>query len=268
MERPGPELSLEVEDLEPSDMFCVELEAFEGPLHLLLDLARRNRIDLSAVSMLELAEQYLIFIRDAQAQRLDLAAGYLVMAAHLALLKSRLLLPGPADAEEAEGGDGQAARLAFRLRRLEAMRAAAGALMSGPVTGRDVFVRGAPERARILSRPVWSDTLLDLMRAFAGVSAQRARRRPHIVARPRVLTLQAARARLRTLVKESDEWRSVQSLPPPEDTPEGASQGSVLASYFAAALELARERAVDLKQDRMFDQLYVRRAGRSGEQEG
>jgi segregation and condensation protein A len=263
MEGAQADILLQDDDIEGADVFVVDLEAFEGPLHLLLDLAQRRRVDLSAISMHELADQYLAFINEARLRRLDLAAAWLVMAAHLALLKSRLLLPKE-DGRPTDDGGSLADQLAYRLQRLAALRGAGEALAAGRVTGRDVFVRGAPEAAIILRRPVWSDTLLDLMRAFADINTQKARTRPHIVARLPVLTLEAARARLRTLVREREEWTAVQALPPPPEAPPGAPSASVLASFFAASLELAREREIELRQDGAFEPVYVRRAAKRG----
>lgn len=252
----------EAADAAADDQFLVDIAGYEGPLHLLLDLARRQKVDLLHVSILELAEQYLSFILDARDKRIDLAADYLLMASWLAWLKSRLLLPRqdkPEKTDETEGEDA-ALRLAFRLKRLEAMRAAARTLQGGDVLGRDVFVRGAPETAKVVVKTRYKASLYDLMTALGDIQSRRVRTRGHVVRRQPVLSLEDARKSLVRLAPELIDWTSVQRLERPEGEPEETPHRSVLASYLSAALELTRDRAVEVRQDRPMSDVYVRRA--------
>jgi len=242
--------------------FLVDVDGFEGPLHLLLELARRQKVDLAHISILELANQYLAFVEDARDRRIDLAADYLLMAAWLAFLKSKLLLPRdkPADADGGEG-DEMAGRLAFRLARLDAMRRAGKDLMDGRIDGRDVFRRGDPQTATVVRTPVWTTNLHDLMKAFGDVNSRKYRRRSHVIRRQPVLALDTARRQLKTELPEMTEWRSVMTFR--TENAEEAPQRSVTASIFSAALELARDRALELRQDAPFTDVYLRKA-RSG----
>lgn len=248
-------------DASPEDAFCIDVQGFEGPLHLLLELARKQKVDLLEVSVLELAEQYLDFILAAQDKRIDLAADYLLMAAWLAFLKSKLLLPRPPKADEAaQDGEPLAKRLAFRLARLDAMRGAVKALNEGDLTGRDVFVRGMPEQSKIIKQNTYDTSLYDLMGAFAGIQNRKSLKRKHVVHRQPVLALENARDELKAISKDLDDWKAIQSLPAPKEEPGETPRKSVVASFFAAALELTRDRAVDLRQDRPMSDVYVRRA--------
>lgn len=247
-------------DADGQEAFRVDVEGFEGPLHLLLDLARKHRVDLAKVSMLALADQYLAFVREAQVRRMDLAADYLLMAAWLAYLKSKLLLPNDKPTADEPDGETMAGRLAFRLRRLEAMRRAAGDLFEGHLDGRDVFVRGDPEHARIVRRSIWTTQLADMLKAFGDINARKAKRRVHVVRRQPVLGLEQARRTLVALVPDLDEWRAVQSLHAAEGDAPGAPRRSEVASFFSAALELTRDNALELRQDRPFSDVYVRKA--------
>lgn len=247
-------------DLELSEVFSPDLEGFEGPLHLLLALARTGKVDLKAISMAELADQYLIFINTAKALRLELAGDYLVMAAWLAQLKSRLLLPP----KEREGEDEQLApeelsrRLAFRLTRLEAMRQAVDDLKAGEVLGRDVFTRGAPEG--IGARPSGQPTaeLFDLLKAYGARRVAVARQHVRITP-PLVYTLADARHRIMHGLPKSHDWRDLLSMLPADDLfAEPPPRASVLASAFAAGLELAKEGRAELRQDALFAPIFVR----------
>jgi segregation and condensation protein A len=248
------------EDADERNAFVVDVSGYEGPLHLLLDLARRQKVDLVHVSMLELAEQYLVFVRDAQDRRMDLAADYLLMAAWLAFLKSKLLLPADKKAEEEVDGETMAGRLAFRLKRLQAMRDAVKELQAGAVDGRDVFRRGDPQRPVILRKSIWQVSLYDLMKGFADINSRKVKLRTHVVKRQPVLALDTARRRLVALMPELEDWTAVQALQvKAEDAPD-APVKSIVASFFSAALELTRDRAIELRQDRLFSDLYVRKA--------
>ncbi|MFL1875380.1 segregation and condensation protein A [Hansschlegelia beijingensis] len=235
--------------------FVVDLDGFEGPLDLLLDLARRQKVDLARISILELAEQYLAFVEVARVERLDLAADYLVMAAWLAYLKSRLLAPdAPADEEEPPASM-VAAALAFRLRRLEAMRAAGYALFDRPLLDRDVFARGeAPAQAQ-QAPPLWTATLYDLLSAYARQRTRNLRSAVTVERRP-TWTLAEARAALERLVGRSADWSRLDALLLRYMNPE--MRASVLAAGFGASLELAREGRLELRQERAFGPLFVR----------
>ncbi len=250
-------------DADSRNQFVLDIAGYEGPLHLLLELARRQKVDLAKVSILQLADQYLAYVRDAEDRRMDLAADYLLMAAWLAYLKSKLLLPSEKPVEDEVDGETMAGRLAFRLRRLEAMRQAVEDLYRGDLDGRDVFRRGAPQKAKVVRTPVWTTTLHDMLHAFGDINSRKYKVRAHVIRKQPVLPLDSARRRLAALVREMDEWCAVQSLPVPaaESGEQPLPRRSVVASYFSAALELARDRAVDLRQDRPFSDLYVRRAG-------
>ena len=252
---------LNLTDAAPDDQFLVDVAGYEGPLHLLLDMARRQKVDLVHVSILELAEQYLVFILESKSMRIDLAADYLLMASWLAWLKSRLLLPKPeTKAEDGVDGNELARRLAYRLKRLEAMRKGGRALQTGDVTGRDVFVRGAPEKAKIVRKTSYKANTYDLMKAFGDIQVRRSKKRRHIVQRQPVLTLDTARKSLKQMTPQLDDWQSVQSLGKPEKEPEDTPVRSVLASYLSAALELTRDHAVEVRQDRPMSEVYIRRA--------
>ena len=240
------------------ERFVVDVDGFEGPLDLLLELARRQKVDLQKISVLALAEQYLAFIEAARKVRLELAADYLVMAAWLAYLKSRLLLPKAKESDEPEAGD-LAAALAERLRRLEVIRAAAAALESRPRVGRDLMLRGMPDAA-ILDPdavPVWSATIYDLMSAYARQRQKQAASRMNLRRRV-VWSLAEARVALQRLVGEAMDWTAVDSfLVSYCVTPELAR--TVRASSFSAMLEMVKEGRLALRQDRPFAQLWVKR---------
>jgi len=259
----GPEPG-DFEDPRPGpgggEAFVVDLEGFEGPLDMLLALARANKLDLTRISMLELAQQYLAFIEELRRLRLEVAADYLVMAAWLAFLKSRLLLPDEAEDDEPTGEE-LAAHLAFRLQRLSAMREAAARLMTRTQLGRDVFARGAPEGIRLLKSSAFEANVLDLLKAYAerrqrsAVTSIRMARRP-------VVTIKDARARLEKMLGLSLDWTPIdeflgQYLADP------ALRRSAAASSLGASLELAREGVIDLKQARPFAPLYLRRRRQS-----
>ena len=240
-------------DTEPS--FLVDVDGFEGPLDLLLELARRQKVDLHKISVLALANQYLAFVEEARKVRLELAADYLVMAAWLAFLKSRLLLPDPPKGEEPLAAD-LAAALAERLRRLEAIRAAAEKLINRPRMGRDLFPNGSPEGVTILRRPQFTATLYDLLTAYARQRQNQAL--AHVTLPKRLVwSLPEARAALERLAGIVLDWTALDSyLIEYCVTPE--MRKTVRASSFASALELVREGKIELRQDRAFAPLWVR----------
>ncbi len=247
-------------DADGATAFRVDLEGYEGPLHLLLDMARRQKVDLARISILQLADQYLDFIRSAQSMRMDLAADYLLMAAWLAYLKSKLLLPSDKKAEDELDPEALAGRLAFRLRRLDAMRKAVDELYRGNVDGRDVFRRGDPENARIIRKPLWNSTLHDILKAFGDINVRKVKQRTHVIPRQPVLALESARRQLVQMVPQLEEWLAVQSIRAEQEDAKDAPRRSEVASFFSAALELTRERALEIRQDQPFSDVYVRKA--------
>ncbi len=233
----------------------VDVAGFEGPLDLLLHLARNQKVDLARISVLALAEQYLVFIDSARKLRLELAADYLVMAAWLAFLKSKLLIPKQ-PGEEGESGEELAAVLQFRLKRLEAMRDAAARLVNRNRLGRDVFARGLPELVIVEKRNEWSATLYDLLSAYASQRQRQAVDRVRIAKRG-VWSLKEARDLLTRLVGELKDWTAldrflIDYMASPED------RAPAIASSFAASLELIREGALEARQDQAFAPLYLR----------
>ncbi len=245
---------IERTDDEPA--LVVDVEGYEGPLDLLLALARHQKVDLSKISILALADQYLVFIEAARKLRLELAADYLVMAAWLAYLKSRLLLPEPPQAEGPSAED-LANALASRLRRLEAIREAANRLMTRPQFGRDVFGRGAPEAIAEIRHPRWSATLYDLLTAYAAQRQTRVLATVHMAKRT-VWSLSEARASLERLVGMAEDWSRLDEYLI-RYTSDPAQTATVLASSFAAALEMARDGSVDLHQKEAFAPIYFRK---------
>lgn len=241
-------------DPAPSDAPVLAVEGWEGPLDLLLALARRQKVDLRQLSLLALVEQYLAFVARARAARLELAADWLVMAAWLAYLKSALLLP--AEAQSDPDPDELAERLRRRLARLEAMRGAAAALLARDRLGRDWWRRGAPEGLAVVAEPRWQASLFDLVAAYGAVRARTAVVVHQVADRP-VVTLEEALGRLAALLGEAPGWAVLGSFLPPGLRP--ALRRSALASSFAAALELARQGRVELAQAAPFAPLMLRR---------
>ncbi len=235
----------------------VDVDGFEGPLDLLLHLARHQRVDLSRISIVALADQYLAFVDRARLVRLELAADYLVMAAWLAYLKSRLLIPQPAKGEEPTGEE-MAAQLAFRLKRLEAMRDAATRLVNRNRLGRDVFARGAPDELVVEKRSEFQASLYDLLTAYAS-QRQRQSVTAVTIASRRVWSLSDARTILTRMIGEMADWTALDAfllryLSRPED------RASAMASSFAATLELVREGRLEVRQDVAFAPIYMRRS--------
>lgn len=231
----------------------LEIDGWEGPLDLLLELARRQKVDLREISILALVDQYLRYVEEAKAIKLELAADYLVMAAWLAYLKSALLLPRDPTVEP--DPEELALRLQLRLERLNAMREGGARLMARDRIGRDVFVRGQPEGLRTVRKAAWQAEIFDLIAAYGRITA---RTRPvmHVVADRHVMTLEAALARVSRLLGVTVEWGAIESFLPEDAT--GAFRKSALASSFLAALELARQGRVELRQKSPFAPLYLR----------
>jgi segregation and condensation protein A len=248
--------SLEADRASTEPAMIVDVEGFEGPLDLLLMLARQQKVDLAKISILALADQYLGFIEEARKLRLELAADYLVMAAWLAYLKSRLLLPDAAPAEGPSAED-MALALANRLRRLEAIREAAGKLMDRPQFGRDIFGRGDPEPIAEIKRPEWTATLYDLLTAYSQQRQRTALSRVRFKKRT-VWSLAEARATLERLIGESADWSRIDQFLI-QYVVEPSQATTVFASSFASALELVREGVAELHQKDSFAPLYMRK---------
>jgi segregation and condensation protein A len=243
---------------ERPDALYLEIDGWEGPLDLLLDLARRQKVDLRKISILELVDQYLDYVDEAEALRLELAADYLVMAAWLAYLKSALLLPK--EEQEDPSPEELALRLQLRLQRLGAMREAAARLMGRDRLGRDVFLRGAPEGLHVERRSAWQCGWFDLVRAYGEVKV---RSEPviHMVRERLVMTLDSAIARVSSMLGVSLDWMELKDfLPPPRqgDWENPQLRKSALASCFVAALELARTGKAEIAQDETFGPLRLK----------
>ncbi|SDX24125.1 segregation and condensation protein A [Roseicitreum antarcticum] len=239
-----------------AEALIIDVDGFEGPLDLLLTLSRSQKVDLRRVSVLQLAEQYLSFIARARALRLELAADYLVMAAWLAFLKSRLLLP-PDPADEGPSGAELAAHLAFQLERLGAMRDAAARLMGRDQKGRDFFVRGQPQSIALTRKTNIDASLLDLMKAYARLRT-RDEFRPYAFDRSDIYPLEAALERLRDLIGQHADWTDLSRYLPEGWRGAGPRKRSAMASTFAASLELAKQGQVELRQSDTFAPLHLR----------
>ncbi len=238
------------------DRLFLDLQGFEGPLDLLLALARDQKVDITKISILQLAEQYLAFIARARTLRLELAADYLVMAAWLAYLKSRLLLPRDDSAGEPSGAE-MAAALTFQLRRLEALREAAGRLMARPQLGQDRFVRGAPDLAPVVSDTVFEVSLFDLLSAYARNRQRTGHSVLRIVEPAELLSVEEARERLKALLGNLPDWTDLVTFLP-EELREGLTVRSAVASTLVASLEMARSGDLQIRQDRSFGPVLLR----------
>jgi segregation and condensation protein A len=248
--------------LAPLDRMAAEaliVDGFEGPLDLLLTLSRTQKVDLRRVSVLQLAEQYLVFVAQAQVLRIELAADYLVMAAWLAYLKSRLLLP-PEPGADGPSAEDLAAHLAFQLERLSAMRDAAARLMARDQRGRDFFVRGIPEDVTRHRHVTYSATLLDLMRAYARIRT-RDDFRPFVMDRDHVFTMEQALDRMRSLIGYAGDWADLTSFIPDGWDVNPMRRRSSTAAHFAAMLEMAKAGQVDIRQGETFAPIQIKRRG-------
>jgi segregation and condensation protein A len=234
----------------------VDVEGFEGPLDLLLMLARQQKVDLAKISILALANQYLVFIEEARKLRLELAADYLVMAAWLAYLKSRLLLPDTSGIEGPSAED-MATALAYRLRRLEAFRKAAEQLLERPQLGRDIHDRGDPEPIAETRRPLWNATLYDLLSAYAQQRQNKAL--AHVrFAKRNVWSLSEARQALERLLGQAQDWSRIDEYLI-SYLVEPSMRATVMASSFASVLELVREGVAEIHQHEAFAPIYMRK---------
>ncbi len=237
------------------DALIVNIDGYEGPLDVLLDLARTQKVDIRKISMVALVDQYLAFVEEVKKRSLELAADYLVMAAWLAYLKSKLLLPAGDEDGDEPTADEMAARLAFQLQRLEAMRKAVEALLARPQIGIDFFPRGLPEGVRVVRTPDWQADLYELLRAYAGQRIAAVDRDYHIDP-PKVFSIELARLRLARILGSIPEWTELESLI--ETTDVDAPKTSIIASAFNAALEFAKNGRIDMRQLAAFEPIYIK----------
>lgn len=240
-----------------AEALIVDVDGFEGPLDLLLTLSRSQKVDLRKISVLQLAEQYLGFVNKASALRIELAADYLVMAAWLAYLKSRLLLP-PDPAEEGPSAEDLAAHLAFQLERLQAMREAAATLMARDQKGRDFFARGLPEDVTRRRKISYGATLMDLMRAYARIRT-RDDFRPFVMDRNNVFTMEEALERLRGLLGYAGQWTDLTSWLPAGWQTNPQRRRSATAAHFAAVLEMTKAGQLEIRQGDAFAPIQLRK---------
>jgi segregation and condensation protein A len=255
------EAEIKAGDATDEPALVVDVEGFEGPLDVLLMLARQQKVDLAKISILALADQYLVFIEEARRLRLELAADYLVMAAWLAYLKSRLLLPD-SHAPEGQTAEDMANALALRLKRLEAIREVAERLFGRPLLDRDIFSRGQPEPIAHIKRPEWTATLYDLLSAYASQRQKRALAHLHFAKRA-VWSLAEARDVLERLIGRSSDWSRLDEYLIAYVV-DPALAATVFASSFASALELVREGYADIHQQEAFAPIYMRKRVAAG----
>lgn len=251
------------EDAEAGETLLLDLDGFEGPLDVLLDLARTQKVDLAHIKLVPLVDQYLVFIEQVRA-RIDLAAEYLVMAAWLTLLKSRLLLPKPERPSEEPDPEAIAAHLSLKLQRLAEAKAAAAKLGALAQLDRDVFLNGAPQPIAVTRELAWTASLHEMLSAYTSSRTRRIRLDHRILPR-RVYTLEAARTRLEQMLEDMDEWRPIGALQPRrEKGPEAPEPQSYVASLFGAALELVRDQKLEARQAEQNAPLYLRRREKAG----
>jgi segregation and condensation protein A len=241
----------------PDSALVVTVDGFEGPLDLLLALARTQKVDISKISVLQLADQYLEFIERAKRFNLELAADYLVMAAWLAYLKSRMMLPQPNSQDGEPTADEMAARLRWRLQRLDAMREAAARLMSRDRLGREVFGRGAPEPMKVVKLHTYTDTLYDLLTAYATQRLKKVGGKTYKPVHIPVLLIEEARERIERMLGRIGNWSGLSGLLPIVGRG-GPPRRSALASTLLACLELTRDGRLELRQLKPFDEVYVK----------
>ena len=240
-----------------SETLIIDVDGYEGPLDLLLTLSRTQKVDLRKISVLDLAVQYLMFIERATALRIELAADYLVMAAWLAFLKSRLLLP-PDPKEDGPSGDELAAHLAYQLERLQAMRDCAAKLMARDRLGKDRFVRGLPEDVSRRRTVIFSANLLDLMQGYARIRTKDDFR-PFVLDQDAVITMEQALTRMRGLIGFTGDWTDIISYLPEDWLNDPQKRKSATASTFAASLELAKEGNIEIRQGELYAPIEIRK---------
>ena len=245
-----------------ADALLLNIDGYEGPLDVLLELARTQKVDLTKISILQLVQQYLAFVERAKHMNLELAAEYLVMAAWLTYLKSRLLLPQE-DSEETHSAEEMAEALQFQLRRLEAMQKAAADLGKLPQLGREVFVRGAPEGLSVRVRHVWNSDLIDLLRAYGAIKKRSEKEAHYDLPTFELMSAERAMERVRRMLGQLPKgergtvWATLESFMPPKGSNQLFTRSS-LASTLTAMLELAKQGKVEVKQDGLFRPIYMR----------
>jgi len=249
--------SQKIADRMVQETLVVDVDGFEGPLDLLLNLSRTQKVDLRKISILDLAVQYLVFIEKAKELRIELAADYLVMAAWLAFLKSRLLLP-PDPSEDGPSGDELATHLAFQLERLQVMRDTAAKLMARDRLGRDRFVRGVTEDMMRRKTVHYTANLLDLMQGYARIRTKDDFR-PFVMDRDSVFTMEQALNRMRGLIGFAGHWTDIASYLPEGWSEDPKKRRSATASTFAASLELAKEGKIEIRQEDVFSSIKIRK---------
>ena len=254
---PFEEDTTTVADRLAAEALIVDVDGFEGPLDVLLTLSRTQKVDLRKISVLALAQQYLAFVERAKALRIELAADYLVMAAWLAFLKSRLLLP-PDPEDEGPSGEELAAHLAFQLERLQAMRDAAARLMARDRLGRDFFARGQTHEVTRTRTVKYTATLLDLMQGYARIRT-RDDFRPYVMDREAVFTMEQALERMRGLIGYAGEWTDISSYLPEGWELDPVRRRSATAATFAASLELVKEGQLEIRQSDTFAPIQLRK---------
>ncbi|UWQ93192.1 ScpA family protein [Aliisedimentitalea scapharcae] len=252
-----------VEERLAAEALIVDVDGFEGPLDVLLMLSRTQKVDLRKISVLDLARQYLAFVEKAKELRIELAADYLVMAAWLAFLKSRLLLP-PDPTEEGPSGEELAAHLAFQLERLQAMRDSAARLMGRDRLGRDFFTRGQAEDVTRIRTVTYTATLLDLMQAYARIRTKD-EFRPFVMDRDSIFTMEQALNRMRGLIGFSGGWTDILSYLPDGWHADPVRRRSATASTFAASLELVKEGRLEIRQTDTFEPIQLRKTKEDGQ---
>lgn len=258
MSDPRPDgFETSIADRLAAEALVVDVDGFEGPLDLLLNLSRTQKVDLRKISILQLAQQYLAFVERARELRIELAADYLVMAAWLAFLKSRLLLP-PDPTEDGPSGEDLAAHLAFQLERLQAMRDVAARLMARDQLGRDFFARGVTQEVERVRKVTYSATLLDLMQGYARIRTKD-EFRPFVMDRDAVFTMEQALERMRGLIGFAGTWTDISSYMPEGWDADPVRWRSATAATFAASLELAKEGKVEIRQSETFAPIELRR---------
>lgn len=249
-------------EIAPEHQLLLDIEGFEGPIDLLLNLARDNKLDLTHISILELARQYLVFIETAQSLRLELAADYLVMAAWLTFLKSRLLIPQEEVEEDEPTGAEMAEALAFQLRRLEALQKAATELFEKPQLGQGVFARGMPENIATITKPIYDVGLYEMLGAYGNIQRRKEGRTYHIKAVD-LYSIEEAYKKLKEMLGVMPGWRRLSSLVPQQGF-EGEKEEvklmrrSALASYFLVSLEMAKEGRATIRQDGLFQDIFLK----------
>ncbi|HYD86828.1 MAG TPA: ScpA family protein [Vitreimonas sp.] len=247
------------EEADEGEALRVALDAFEGPLHVLLELARAKKIDIAKVSVTEIADQYLTFIAEARAQNMEIAGDYLVMAAWLALLKSRLLIPKPQLPADEPDPQTLEAALRQKLMNLQAARGAAKKLEELPQLGRDVFLNGQPQTTVLNKTTTWKADLYELLNAYCADRTKQIRKRAYTTFARRAYPLETARKKLEQALTKLEEWSAIEAVAPAaEASPDAPPQESYLASTFGAALELTREGRMELRQAEAFAPLFVR----------